>query len=128
MTEWLITGSRHGFEGLERALNAAEMFFGRPTRVHVREQRGVDQATRAWVRDAGLLLVPHRVDESLPSPERYHQANQAMVDRVADGGIAFGFPDVHSRGTWDCLRRAHARGLRCYVADQRTRRFRPWQP
>ncbi len=124
MSDWLITGSRHGYYGLWEALDAAVRVFGSPTVVHVREQRGVDQDARAWVHSRGLQLVPHAADPSRPSPDRYHEANQRMVDAVCAGGLALGFPGPKSRGTWDCLRRARERGLACYVADGR--RLRRW--
>lgn len=40
----------------------------------------------------------------------------------------FGFPLAISRGTWDCLRKAHAKGLDCFVWSEAERRCVPWNP
>lgn len=119
----LVTGSRDGFPSLWDALDALVAALGRPVEVHVREQDGVDVGTRAWVAARGLYLVPEQADPSRPSPERYHEANQRMVDKCARGDVAAAFPRRGSRGTWQCLGRARRAGLRCYVADLDTRRL-----
>jgi hypothetical protein len=122
----LITGSRHGFPRLAEALDAFVGTIGNPDEVHIRGQRGVDTEARTWVAARGLLLVPEASDPARPSPARYHEANQRMVDKCGPGDIAVGFPAIDSRGTWDCLVRARRAGLRCYVADPHTRKITLW--
>lgn len=112
----LVTGSRDSFPGLLQALDAIFAAV-EPDEIHVREQTGVDIDTREWAAVHGHSLVPTDADMSQPSPQRYHDANQRMVDKCEAGDVAVGFPGPNSRGTWDCLRRALKRGLKCYVAD-----------
>jgi len=122
----LITGSRHGFPGLPEALDAFVALLGRPLEVHVRDARGVDREARSWVVARGYLLVPEKADPERPDPERYHEANQRMVDKCSPGDIAIGFPDAGSKGTWKCLHQARKAGLRCYVANPRTKKVDIW--
>lgn len=56
---------------------------------------------------------------SMPSPQRFHDRNQRMVDLAESGDYLLAFPDADSRGTWDCYRRGKARGLKCYVVGRR---------
>lgn len=122
MSEWdlVITGSRHGFDGLWRALDALCAKLGRPERVLVREQRGVDQDARAWARARGYVdnetLLLFDVDMNRPSPQRYHEGNERMVNKARPGARCAGFPCPKSRGTWKCLAYAKKRGLQCVVA------------
>ena len=122
---WLliVSGSRHGVPHLERGLMATCGRFGEPEAVFVREQTGVDQDTQAGVRANHLWLMPFAADMSKPSPKRYHEANEAMVNAAVamaqKTGMTVrcaGFPCGRSKGTWSCMRCARSRGVECWVA------------
>jgi hypothetical protein len=111
--DWVITGSRHGYDELWDALDALAATVGAPARVLAREQHGVDQEAREWARARGYELVPFEVNHRL-------DGNQRMCAAARAGGLIAGFPDPASRGTWDCLWRGVQRDLAPWVADWHT--------
>ena len=89
--------------------------YGMPKVLIVGDAPGVDAQALMWCGEERPLLHRVTVDRRLPSPERYHDRNQRMVDAAEPGDHCLAFPDPESRGTWDCVRRARERGLVVFV-------------
>lgn len=115
----VITGTRRGRE------DAVTWFcwwidtYGMPSRVIVGCARGIDRQAVEFFESIGVEVTVHRakwwpVDgagqvrfNAAAGPER----NQAMVDDAPDDARLLALPWWDSAGTWDCVRRASARGL-----------------
>lgn len=55
-----------------------------------------------------LEVERHFPDATRPSPQRYHERNDAMLDRA---GLVLAFWDGKSRGTASVIRKAKERGI-----------------
>jgi hypothetical protein len=113
-----ITGSRNGHPQLEQWLAAWVERHGVPELFVLGDGRGVDASARDWVAERGypyLVEVAHwRRLGSEAGPER----NGRMVEAVlagGPGGVFLSFPCPTSSGTWDCLRQARKRRLKCHT-------------
>lgn len=120
----VITGTRNGRADIAALLDRFVAEDGWPGLWILGDARGVDTQALEWLRVHGLtnFLIVH-VDKATPSPQRFHDRNQRMVDMATGvgGAVCLAFPDRSSRGTYDCLRRAKAAGLehRLYKDDSR---------
>ncbi len=130
----VVTGSREGRSDVVHWLRRFVAQHGVPELFILGCAPGVDTVAR-WL--AGRMRWSHVVvyaDESKPSPERYHDRNQRMVDLAEPGDWCLAFPVAGSRGTWDCVRRAQGRGLRAVQLPfnppdaQRRRQSAPFGP
>ena len=103
-----------------------------PVRQGRREDRSADWLVHRWCLDRGVEDVeypaqwalcspicpdkPHRKarrDGSTYCPLAGHARNQDMVN---DGArVLLAFPELGSRGTWDCVKRAKAAGIEVRV-------------
>lgn len=113
----VVTGTRHGRSDVWFWLDRWVARFGVPELVIVGDATGVDTQARLWGEARGYPLHIERVEPRTPSPARYHERNQRMVDLARPGDWCVALPDRYSRGTWDCLRRAEHAKLRTRVCD-----------
>lgn len=119
MIRVVITGTRHGRADVEIWLSrfVAAHNYDEP-RFIVGDAKGVDTQAWDWCGREGFDARRVHVATGTPSPKRFHDRNQAMVDlalpRVAKS-FCLAFPDDDSRGTWDCYRRALKAGLTCHA-------------
>lgn len=117
MTQLVITGTRHGRADVNDALDMYIVTFGCPSGFIVGDQAGVDD--NAWFYARGVqsacdcVVFRVHVNQTLCSPDKFHDRNQRMVDRAGPGDHLLAFPDAKSRGTWDCFRRGQKAGLHC---------------
>lgn len=115
MIRILVTGSRHWTSrtAVDHALSTAryDLAGGGPiTVVHGDCPAGADLFASLWARKvAGIDEEAHPADWDTHGRAAGPIRNQQMVDAGADVCIAFLMPD--SRGTRDCMRRAHAAGI-----------------
>lgn len=78
---------------------------------------GADALALEFARSHRIPVRVLRVDPSQPSPQRFHNRNQAIADKAAvarDHGwqvVYLAFPSTDSRGTWDCKRRLEQLGF-----------------
>lgn len=114
----IVTGTRHGRADLRAVLDAFVADHGEPDLVLVGDARGVDAQARAWAITRGLrhqvFLANWQAHGLRAGPLR----NAAMVAAAEPGDWCLALPDARSRGTWDCVRRARARGLLVVVIEQ----------
>jgi len=117
----VVTGSRRGHPSLRPWLLRWVDRFGHPSLAIVGDnddtEDSVDKRAFEFFVQLGCNTLKVCVNSAAPSPQRFHDRNQRMVnfaDPPDDWLLAF--PDSESRGTWDCLRRGQARGLVCMVA------------
>ena len=123
----LVTGSRHGFGcdpclAMEEAMSAAGLGCGAVVELVHGDARGVDRQAAEW---AASWCRPNK---SFPAAWAMFGSragalrNQEMVDYCAaqpEPCVCLAFPCPKSRGTWDCVRRAKAAGIRVVVAKIR---------
>jgi hypothetical protein len=85
---------------------------------------GVDELAWHWCTQAMIDgfgpvdFIRETADRKRPTPERFHERNQRMVDEAkgrAPQPVCLAIPDDDSRGTWDCYLRALAAGLVCHA-------------
>lgn len=76
--------------------------------------RGVDAFGEIWAKRNGVPVRKFPADWNTHGKEAGPIRNQQMAD-YAEALIAI--PGPESRGTWDMVRRAKARGLRVYVYE-----------
>jgi YspA, cpYpsA-related SLOG family len=136
---FLVTGSRHWHDGppvwawLDVFLRDANVG-PRPVVVVEGEAPGVDRLAKMWAFAHGYAVDPFEAHWRVDGVYRRwagNERNQEMVDAGAD--LCAGFPTEDSRGTWDCLRRAHRAGIRCRVVALPGGEIdgvapQPWQP
>jgi hypothetical protein len=116
LTTLVVTGSRFGHPHVERWLDEWCWRRGIPSRVFHGGARGVDAQVDRWCRRDGVEPRAFGADWDEgkgAGPAR----NKRMVSAcpLAEGAL-LAFPDVASRGTWDCYLRAEAKGLPCFFA------------
>ena len=111
----VITGARHGHPSVDRWMHAFVAKHGVPELFIIGCALGVDQRARFLCRVYRWSHVIVYADEALPSPERFRERNQRMVDLAHVGDWCLAFPRPESRGTWDCVLRAKQRGLQVAV-------------
>lgn len=111
----VVTGTRRGRPDVAYWLDRWARRYGLPEVLIVGDADGVDAQAVMWCGETRPLLQRVVVNPLLASPHRYHDRNQRMVDAAEPGDHCLAFPDPESRGTWDCVRRARARGLRVFV-------------
>ena len=113
----LITGSREWTdrETIRRNISAVAMgrFRDRPVVIVHGAARGADIIADSVAREFGLTPEPHPAEAHGSWPQCGPLRNQHMVNLGAD--ICLAFPTRESRGTWDCIKRANAAGIRVVV-------------
>ncbi len=133
----LVTGSRHWPTVLSYAVEA--VLYGA---AHCADQRisVTEGACRTGADRIAADVTRRRVTSGWrhrPVPAQWiprwrtlgvnpgHQRNQAMVDAGQDVCVGWPHPSpqVRSRGTWDCLRRAQAAGIPTFVVAFRAGRW-----
>ena len=127
----VITGTRRGRSDVWDTLTRYALKHGLPELVIVGDQTGVDAQAWQWAMENNASHARIYVKPQLMSPRRFHDRNQRMVDLAGPGDMCLGFPDQQSRGTFDCMKRARARGLevmqvhegRLYFTSERGARF-----
>lgn len=87
--------------------------------VHGACPRGADTIADTVARKLGLTTEPHPAEEHGRWPECGPKRNSYMVSLGAD--ICLAFPTVHSRGTWDCIHKANAAGIRVVIVPDPNR-------
>ena len=129
----LVTGTRNGFGcdpclAMEEAMSAAGLGCGAVVELVHGGANGVDTESTAWARCWG---IPVRVFQADWKTRGYFAGpirNGEMVDycdvMAGSAGdeapcVCLAFPDQKSKGTWDCVRRAKAAGIRAVVAKIR---------
>jgi hypothetical protein len=75
--------------------------------------RGADVIAAEAAKRRGHTVVPFPPDETRPSPQRFHERNDRMLNEQPDLVIAFW--DGNSRGTRSVLEKAMRRGLKYEV-------------
>ena len=78
------------------------------------EATGADQMAHDIAQELGLTVEGYPPDPSRPSPQRYHERNDLMLER-ADRVIAFW--DGRSRGTASVIHKARLRCLEVEVVQ-----------
>lgn len=115
----VITGCRHwnAYELAEQVVNRLLARYGPGVIIVHGAATGIDAAFREACEALGVEHEPHpaRWDEhgKRAGPIR----NQEMVDAGAQMCIAFHRAISASKGTRDCVRRALAAGIACYLID-----------
>lgn len=115
MSVLVITASRFGHPLIDRWLDGWVVRRGKPDRLLQGGARGGDAQAKAWCKRAGVECEEFPADwgEDNAGPAR----NQRMVDACEPfQGACLAFPDVLSRGTWDCYLRAERAGLAVFFA------------
>lgn len=109
----VVTGSRSWRNG-EKVDDALDLClaFNRRMRLIQGGAAGADRLAYEWAQDRGVDCETFAPDYSRPSPQRYHERNDRMLDK-ADQVIAFW--DGESRGTKSVIDKARDRGLRVQV-------------
>ncbi|MGX6605635.1 SLOG family protein [Micromonosporaceae bacterium Da 78-11] len=115
----LLTGSRHCSAAEERFVwhildRTCAPHLAASTRIVVIEGEcpygGVDLAGRRWAEQTpGADFEPHPADWGRHGSSAGPRRNQQMVD--AGAHLCLAFPDVQSRGTWDCAKKAANAGI-----------------
>ncbi|WP_081343398.1 SLOG family protein [Mycobacteroides chelonae] len=114
----LITGSRRWTDraAIETALRSAAAGHS-PREVTVVHGEcpygGADIIAAAIADRLGFVVEPHPAAWKVHGKAAGPMRNQEMVDLGAH--LCLAFPDAESRGTWDCVRRAAAAGIRVIV-------------
>lgn len=120
----LVTGTRRGRPDVRAWLLRWSRQYGAPSCLvvgglpehrPVGELYSVDGEAYLFGKNAGWPLRVFRADWDGLGKAAGPLRNQAMVDFCRAGDVCLGFPDAESRGTWDCMRRAHAAGLTTYM-------------
>jgi hypothetical protein len=106
----LFTGSRHGRPDVEWWADAWVDMFRAPSAVVVGDAKGVDTQAWLWATARGYLVHREFLLPGLKSPQRFHERDQRMANRVGPGDWALGFPVADSKGTWLTLRMCDKRG------------------
>lgn len=112
----VVTGTRNGRPDVAHWLRRFALKFGWPDEWIIGDAKGVDAQAYAWLIVAGVpvdQITRVEVNPELPSPQRFHDRNQRMVDIAGPGDACLAFPDFESKGTWDCFARAQRKGLDC---------------
>lgn len=109
MTQAIVTGSRLGvpdalIRGALQALPVGHLLHG--------DAQGVDRRAAEIAVALGWTVEPFPADRSR-GPKAGPERNQRMVDAGAD--VCLAFPRVASKGTWDCVRRARAAGIKVLI-------------
>lgn len=113
----MVTGSREWKrEGL--ALNVLKRYepYEPITLLHG-AAAGLDNAAARLARGLGWEVIAFPPDKKLPSPERYHTRNKAMLDWLPDVVLAFRRLDAENRGTDSVIREARRRHLQVVVTE-----------
>lgn len=69
-------------------------------------QRGADRHAASVCNELGIRCIPFPPDENVPSPQRYHQRNDQMLDLVPDVVIAFMRKGYKNAGTISVIEKA----------------------
>lgn len=118
-----VTGGRRFADGKKIAaeLKRLQMVARKPaeemTLVHGDcHKGGADKLADAAARELGWRVIPVPVDSSQDGswPAAGNKRNGRMLETWMPA-IVLAFPDDQSRGTWDCVRRANALGIRVVI-------------
>jgi hypothetical protein len=71
--------------------------------------RGADIIAAEAAERRGHTVVPFPPDENRPSPQRFHERNDRMLNDGPD--LVLAFWDGKSRGTWSVIDKATRRGI-----------------
>lgn len=115
MNECVITGSRRGHPLVTKWMEAFVERRG-PTRFILGDAKGVDKFAMLTCQWHEWPMLAFRVDEKLPSPERFRLRDALMVESAQPGQFLLAFPREDSKGTWLTYRLGEKRGLQCFAA------------
>lgn len=123
----VVTGTRYGRDDVWALLDEFLAKHGVPTTLIVGDAAGVDASAIAW---AKARHIPYEMFEA--HWKRYGQTagplrNTQMIAATKAGDYCLAFPARKSAGTWDCVRKAEARGLLVTVHSLEARAPRPKQ-
>src|SRR5688572_25673070 len=110
-----ITGTRHGRADVVAVLDAWVAKHGGPAVVIIGDAPGVDKQASDWARAKGFLRSIYHADWNAHGTKSGPIRNQAMANAMRKGDHCLAFPDKRSRGTWDCVRRMRAAGVKVEV-------------
>lgn len=80
-----------------------------------RPLRSADWLAERAAKEFGFKSEPTPADWNTHGKKAGSLRNQEMIDKGAD--ICLAFPLPQSKGTWDCVRRAKAAGIRVVVIE-----------
>lgn len=118
----LVTGSRSWTDvtAVDRELGALARRIvqeGRDIVLVHGAAKGLDMLAAEEARHRGWTVEPHPAEWDRLGSGAGPIRNQEMVDLGAD--LCLAFPTAKSVGTWDCVRRANAAGIRVIVVPER---------
>ncbi|HQR18333.1 MAG TPA: SLOG family protein [Gemmatimonadales bacterium] len=117
----LVTGSREwgDLPSVARELAALRrrVDAGREIVVVHGAAKGLDVTADFAATSLHMTTEPHPADWATHGKGAGPIRNQAMVDLGAD--VCLAFPTKSSVGTWDCVRRANAAGIRVIIVPER---------
>lgn len=118
MRRLMVTGSRARYWSdptkVKRAITSRLSTYPLDWIVLEGEADGVDAWTKIACEITGHGYVPYPPDKSLPSPQRFHERNNRMLD---DADEVLAFWDGESPGTKSVIRKARERGLRLWIVQ-----------
>lgn len=71
--------------------------------------RGADRIAAEAAHRHGHTVIPYPPDKDRPSPQRFHERNDRMLDEQPD--LVLAFWDGQSRGTLSVIEKAKRRGI-----------------
>ncbi len=107
----VVTGSRNWSDA--GAIRAELMRLPVNTAVVHGDARGADKLAGSIARDLNLPVIPMPADWGKYGKNAGPIRNQSMIDRHPD--LVLAFPLRDSIGTWDCVRKAEAKGIQTRV-------------
>lgn len=112
----MVTGSRHWTDHLYIRDVLAMLWRDNPTILHGACE-GADLIAAEAAEGLGFHVDAYPPLMRLPSPQRYHVRNKAMLDR-ADRVLAFRLIGAENRGTDSVIGEAHKRGIDVRVFER----------
>ena len=120
---WILTGSRHGRNGVEDCLFYLRSQYGKPSLVLVGDAPGVDAQVRGWIkkqRDIPMVVFHAAWGRGkIAGPERnYRMVDYGVyaADKIEDL-LCIAIPQKGSTGTLNCYNHARKVGIAGYWLD-----------
>lgn len=101
----MVTGSRDFID--KDCIEAALLPYLRKNPIVIHgAQRGADRHAERICKEIGMRCIPFPPDEKVPSPARYHQRNDQMIDLGPDLVMAFKRIGYANAGTQSVIDKA----------------------